>query len=161
MGSLGKKVTLGYTNAEDLNIYYPKYETQLSVNVKSLDVDVEGDFYSTLIYQRVLQERNYYDWDAYWAYGYGDRALIEIDNLNINSGKKILMIKDSFADTVYPFLSLGVDEIDIIDMRHFTGSLKEYIDESNPNMVIFLCNPSSLPDGEVPRDGHINVFDLQ
>ncbi len=161
LGSLGKKVTLGYADAESLKIYYPKYETRMRVKVKSLGIDITGNFYNTLIYQRVLRKCNYYDWNSYWAYGYGDRALIEIDNLDIDNGKKILMIKDSFADTVYPFLSLGIDRIDVIDMRFFTGSLKSYIEENDPDMVIFLCNPSSLQDGEITRNRHDNIFDLQ
>ncbi|MCM1046569.1 MAG: hypothetical protein NC417_13780 [Candidatus Gastranaerophilales bacterium] len=163
LGSLGKKVTLGYTEAEDLNIYYPNFENLLHVNVPSLEIDVTGDFYETLIDQRILQTKRYYDWGSYWAYGYGDRGLIEIDNLKIGQDKKILMIKDSFADTVFPFLALGVSEMDIIDLRHFTGSLRGYIEEMNPDIVIFLCNPSSLldVDGKIERDSHTSCFDLR
>lgn len=159
LGSLGKKVTLGYTKAEDLDIYYPDYGTKFHVEVPSLNISKTGDFYDTLIYHRLLEKKNYYDWDAYWAYGYGNRALIQIDNLEIEGGKKILMLKDSFANVVYPFLALGVNEISVIDLRYFSGSLKTYIKEYEPDTVVFLCNPSSLPDGA--DSSNIVMFDFR
>ncbi len=161
LGSLGKKVTLGYCEPENLEIYYPTQPTKLHVKVPTLNIDTTGSFYDSLIYKRVLKTKKYYDWDAYWAYGYGDRALIEIDNLEIEKGKKVLMIKDSFADTVYPFLSLGLNELSVIDMRHFTGSLRTYIKDNKPDLVIFLCSPSSLPNGKIERSSHNSIFDLQ
>lgn len=161
LGSLGKKVSLGYTGAEDFDVMYPLYDTNLRVNVPSLNIETEGDFYDTLIYKRVLKEKNYYDWDVYWAYGYGDKALIEVDNLNIEDGQRVLMIKDSFADTVYPFLSLGVNEMMVIDTRYFTGSLKTYIEQNKPDTVIMLCSPGTIVDGEIDFSSHTELFDFR
>lgn len=161
LGSLGKKVTLGYCEPEDLDILYPTQTTKLHVKIPSLQLDITGSFYDTLIDKRVLKTRDYYNENAYCAYGYGNRALIEIDNLEIDKGKKVLMIKDSFANTVFPFLSLGLNEMSIIDMRHFTGSLRNYINVNKPDLVIFLCNPTVLPNGKIERSSHTEIFDLR
>lgn len=161
LGSLGKKVSLGYTEAEEFEVLYPSYDTNLNVDVPSLNIETDGNFYDTLIYKRVLEKRNLYDWDVYWAYGYGDKALIEIDNLNINDGKRVLMIKDSFADTVYPFMSLGINEMTVIDTRYFTGSLKTYIEQYKPDTVIVLCNPSTIGDGNIDLLSHEDFFDFR
>lgn len=147
LGSQGKKVTLGFTDAENLDIYYPKYETDFSINIPSLGIEKTGCFYDTLIDHSVLQEKNYYNEDAYSAYGYGNQALIRTHNNLITNGKTILIIKDSFANCVHPFLALELENIDVIDLRYFTGSIKTYIEKIKPDMVLCLYSPDALVSG--------------
>lgn len=160
LGSIGKKVTLGYAKPEEFEICYPKFKTNFHVNVPSINIEKSGEFYNTLIYQKYLKEQSHYDTARYWAYGYGDKDIISIDNLNITKGKKILMIKDSFADTVYPYLSIETNKLDIIDLRHFNGSIQTYINENTPDIVIIMYNPSSLVNEENLANTHTNTFDF-
>ena len=65
------------------------------------------------------------------------------NNLNPN-GKKILMIRDSFACVIAPFLSLQTSELHICDMRNnekIVGdklNAEEYIKQIAPDYVIVL-----------------------
>ena len=159
LGALGRRATLGYSQLEDFKIYYPKFKTNFKVNIPSIGIEKSGNFYSTLINQKKLNPKDHYKDDVYGSYGYGGQAIVKIDNLNITKGKKILMIKDSFAETVYPFLSIEMNKLDIIDLRHFTGSLQTYINKNKPDMVIVMYNPSSLANENVSTE-HTNTFDF-
>ncbi len=54
------------------------------------------------------------------------------------------MIKDSFAVPVYSFLSLGVQELQAIDLRYFSESVVDYINDARPDVVVVLYNADSL-----------------
>jgi hypothetical protein len=82
----------------------------------------------------------------YGAYLYGDNPLVIIHNNFLYDNKRILFIKDSFVMCVAPFLALGVEYIETIDLRNFTGSVKTYIKQNKPDMVIVMYNPSAIKD---------------
>ena len=67
-----------------------------------------------------------------------------IKNHKPNNGAKVLIIKDSFANVVTPFLCLQTSELHICDMRGFERmngqeiDLKQYINEIKPDYVLVL-----------------------
>jgi hypothetical protein len=86
----------------------------------------------------------YYNLSPYDAYLYGNRELVTIHNNLLRDGRKILLIKDSFANVVAPFLSIGIENLDIVDLRYFTGSIKSYIEKHIPDTVVIMYNPSVI-----------------
>ena len=62
----------------------------------------------------------------------------------------LLILRDSYADSLVPFLTDAFSEIHLIDLRYYTGSVKEYIAENSIDRVLFLystdnfCSDSSL-----------------
>ncbi len=62
----------------------------------------------------------------------------------------LLILRDSYADSLVPFLTDAFSEIHLIDLRYYTGSVKEYIAENNIDRVLLLystdnfCSESSL-----------------
>ena len=91
---------------------------------------------------------------------YGDRAIIQIENLLEAEDRKILFVHDSFADSVIPFMALGIQSIDSIDLRYFTGSLESYIEESEPDMVIVMYNAGEVSE-DVEYLTHTDLFDFR
>lgn len=142
LGSDGRYVTLANTKKENISIVTPKFSTYLTVEILDKGVNQKGTFKETLmdfdLLDYFLDAKDDYATYHYTIYGYGDRPLIEIHNNIVNDGKKILIIKDSFADVVIPYLSLGVEYCSAVDLRHFSGSLDSYIDEYKPDTVIVL-----------------------
>jgi hypothetical protein len=96
--------------------------------------------------------------NPYGAYLYGDNPLLVIHNNFLHGNKKILIIKDSFVNNLAPFLSLGIEHIDMLDLRHFTGSIKTYIKQTQPDMVIVMYNPSALA---MDDSAHKRMFDFR
>lgn len=57
---------------------------------------------------------------------------------------KLLIIKDSYAHSVIPFLTLHVPELHVIDMRYYNGSIQDYLAENKITHVLFLFNTTTL-----------------
>jgi hypothetical protein len=137
LGSAGRKVTLAAAEPEDFTLLYPLYETAYSLQIPSHRVDTRGAF--DVIYDyRQLEKKDYYLHIPYSAYLYADNPVVHIRNHKVSGGKKVLLIKDSFVNTLAPFISLGVEQVELLDLRHFTGSVKSYLEQSKPDVVIVL-----------------------
>lgn len=139
LGAQGKKVTLARTKPEDFTMIYPKFDTLMGFEVPTLGINVSGDF-SILYDMKELESADYYNKNPYFAYVYGDRAVAGIDNRAVTNGKKLMLIKDSFSDCVIPFVALGVQHVDVLDPRYFTGSIKRFIEDKKPDAVIVEYN---------------------
>lgn len=60
--------------------------------------------------------------------------------------EKLLVIKDSYAHNVIPFLTQHVAELHVIDLRYYNGSIENYIVENGIKDVLFLFNTTSITD---------------
>ena len=75
------------------------------------------------------------------------RAVVETGTENAPS---LLILRDSYADSLVPFLTDAFSEIHLIDLRYYTGSVREYIAENAVDRVLLLystdnfCSDSSL-----------------
>jgi hypothetical protein len=148
LGILGKKVTLVQARADDFTFISPGFDTDFSLKIPDKHIDARGDF-DVFIEHAMLDTKNSYLLDAYGAYLYGNRPLISIHNNKLSGGKKVLLIKDSFANMVAPFLSTGIADLDIVDARIFDGSIETYIEKNRPDMVIVLYNQAAIGNGEL------------
>lgn len=138
LGSQGKKVTLAKTKPDDFDIVKPDFPVNLHVEMPSLDVDATGDF-DLLLDPCQIERKDYYNLNPYAFYGRGDMPLLRIVNLNQReTGKKVLMIRDSFSDTLVPYLALGCRQIITLDLRHFTGSVQKFIEQEKPDVVVVM-----------------------
>ena len=145
LGSLGKKVGtfFSWTGADNFELITPKFKTDLTEEQPLKNETRNGDFKDTVLFLDNL-EKNYYSVNTYETYCGGDFRLQIIKN-NLNTdGEKILLIRDSFACVVAPFLSLQTSELHICDMRnyeYFVGdkiNLQDYIKRIKPDYVIVL-----------------------
>jgi len=119
---------LGSPYKENLEIYYPKSTTSFRIVIPSLGIDSTGSFDSTLIAKHYLP--------SYSAFLYGDKPLIQIENLLSNNSTRVLVIKQSKAEVYNPYLAFSIRYLDIIDPRHFDGSIRSFIEQTKPDIVI-------------------------
>ena len=162
LGSQGKKVTLARTKPDDFTMIYPKFETSLKFEVASLGLDLSGDFGITYNMNEVVS-RDYYGKNPYATYIYSDTPLTRIENkLNAN-GKRLLVVKDSFSLCVIPFVALGIQYVDVIDLRHFTGSIRSFIDKVSPDAVIveYLSTIPGLTSKPSPSETDKKFYDFR
>ena len=148
-GSEGKCVTNANAKLEDMPIITPKFETLLTVEALDYNFNKTGTMEETLIDYDKLNYDNIYNCASYATYALGNRPLIQIYNKKANNDIKILSIVDSYVQVITPFLSLGVKNYSVIDLRHFTGSVKSYIEEYKPDIVIVSYYPGTFLTEEV------------
>lgn len=149
-GSAGQAVTHFNANTEDFDILFPDFENEFSLEIPDKNIIVTGGFEDIFInysgLDSVIEEGGGY---AYEQILYGNRPYVKITNLNNSSGPRVLMIRDSFAIAVAPYLAFSCSELVLLDMRssngNFTGSVVECINQFSPDIVLVLqSNPQGL-----------------
>ena len=139
LGSFGRKVTLKQSRPENITLLYPRFPVDVSFTVPERNIDTRGAFDVMYDYSQ-LAGSGYYSRNAYTAYLYRLNALVVIQNNRIppEGGKKVLFIRDSMANVLLPFFALGVKTVEALDLRHFTGSVRTYVEQSRPDLVIVM-----------------------
>jgi len=77
--------------------------------------------------------------DKYTVFLNGNHGLIKIATSN-RKGKKLLVIKDSYANSFLPFLTQHFQEIYVIDLRYYEGDIKKLIQEQQIHDMLLLYN---------------------
>ena len=160
LGSKGKKLTLARTTPDDFSLFYPKFATSFDMYIPSMNLKKQGDFSIMYDMESMDISKGYYKVNPYATYAYGDRALIDIHNKKKNDGKHLLLIHDSFGDSVTPFLALGMEHLQTVDLRRFTGSLRSLIEEEQPDTVVVLYYAEEL-GGRLDMKQHTGLFDFR
>ncbi len=81
--------------------------------------------------------------DAYAAMLWGNNALTTVRNDSAPKGK-LLVIKDSYANSFVPFLCESFSEIDIVDLRYIAGKLKDNVDLDSYDEILVLYSFSNI-----------------
>ena len=83
--------------------------------------------------------------DPYSYFAYGNQPA-EIIRTNAESGRKLLLIKDSYAHVVLPFLCADFSEIHMIDLRYDRESMLKYIAAHGIDCAAVLYNISNFTE---------------
>ena len=142
LGSQGKKVTRGYIAPDDFEVTYPLFDTSFSIQIPTKAIDRAGPFEDTLIDAEALQDGQAYAYNGYGAFLHGDLPLVRVHNLTNQSGVRALMIKTSDANVVDTYLAFTLEYLDVIDPRHFDGSIRTFIEKTHPDVVLTCAYPS-------------------
>ncbi|EDS78412.1 conserved hypothetical protein [Clostridium botulinum C str. Eklund] len=62
----------------------------------------------------------------------------------VKENKKLLIIKDSYAHSLVPFLTNHYDEIHMIDLRYFNDNVDKYMKDNNIKNILILYNGLSF-----------------
>ena len=63
-----------------------------------------------------------------------------------NTGRRLLIIKDSYAHCFAPFTCGLFDEVDLVDPRYYNASIKDLIASKSYTDVLFLFNASGFAE---------------
>ena len=141
IGSQGTRVGKVFSPVDDFEFINPGFDTDITVI--SDGVGKRGPFTSSLLDMSCFTEQAELSDKDYVAFLGGDFALQKVINHKNTSGKKIVVIRDSFARVVTPYLALQCSELHIIDLRYFKDmSALEYSESIGADAVIVMYNPS-------------------
>ena len=119
---------------DDVTIYYPKSNGQISVSRSSSDG--QGASTDNEIVKGVA--------DYARAFIHGDNAYCDIENLDMDEGESCVIVKDSFGNAFAPFLTDHYKHVYVADFRYTQTTLPQFVEKYGVNDIIFLLNLSTL-----------------
>lgn len=122
-------------NPDELIAYMPPYETKLQFTQpdgKVIDWRLVNDTSSYPISQK------------YSAFTAADNPYTTIENLSRKKGKTCVIIKESFANAVIPFIVYNYKKVYVIDYRYYKQGFIDLAERVKANDVIFINNMSAV-----------------
>ena len=137
----GKSPKLG-NHPDTIYAYEPKDETQLTYYNKSgkgTDWHVIGDVT---------------EWSApakYSTFIGGDNPYTNIRNLSAGKERSCLVVKESYANALVPFLCAEYQEVHVIDYRYWKGSVVDFAQSHQVDDVLIVNNISATRSVQLMR----------
>lgn len=131
-GSLARKTTLAYASKGDKIEYYGGDQ------FKGIDVCYENKCGRPLIEEKFIKEEGDYS-DRYGVFLHGNHGIMSMKS--DTKGPKLLVLKDSFANPVLPFLARSAN-LEVVDIRYVGNSfdVSEFAKQKNVDAIVFLHN---------------------
>ncbi len=152
IGAMGDKPydISGYTRHEVHDFYgthYAKYKG-ISVDADTLeyyDVPVKKLELSDRTEDNLIDEDKFKGYDKYGAFMYGNDGIYTVD-ADKGSHKHLIILKDSYANCLIPYLVMNYDKITVIDPRYFGGSVRDELAKDPEADVLLLYNWTFVND---------------
>lgn len=119
-------------NAKEDYILYYNNANNINVNIDGVEVDELND------------NSKWSSSDKYSAFLRGNNGITIIKNNSIKDNSKILVIKDSFANSFIQFLINNYKEVYVVDLRSFIGSFNDFINENDFDTVLIMYSFNNL-----------------
>lgn len=120
----------GYQVTSDtISVYWPEREEELVVTY------VEEQKKSASLYATEKLSGK----DQYGVFLNGNHPLVQIRTM-AEGGRRLLILKDSYANCFVPFLTEYFEEIVLVDPRYYYGDLEQLLKEKEVTDVLFLYN---------------------
>ncbi|RSK28526.1 hypothetical protein EJF36_17545 [Bacillus sp. HMF5848] len=75
----------------------------------------------------------------------GDFSVIKYNKEKADNDKKVVIVKDSYANAITPFIAQHFTKTTVLDLRHYTEkTLKDFLEEEQADIVLFIYNNSNL-----------------
>lgn len=119
------------SQADKIYVYEPKSILQVIYNMGEKTT------------QSLFEKEHLDSKDQYRVFTGGNQAVLEITG-GIKNGKTLLLIKDSFANCMLPFLAEDFEKVVVIDLRQLNIGCDELMDMYEPTDVLVLYNSAQF-----------------
>ncbi|MDO5388978.1 MAG: DHHW family protein [Clostridia bacterium] len=82
--------------------------------------------------------------DKYSIFLNNINSFIEITNNDIDSDRSLVLTKDSYANSMVPFLLNHYKKIYVFDTRSYKGAVSDFVNENNVDDVLILYNVNTI-----------------
>ena len=118
------------------------YEYPDGAQVQScMAMDKNGISHEINLYDMNMLESSY----MYNMYMGAPEAVVQIET-DVNNQRKLLVIKDSYADCFIPFLTQHYSKITVISPQYLDGKLSDYVDLSGYEQTLMLFGIENAGD---------------
>ena len=128
----------GFFSASPDTLEIPENSSDHITTVVDTDVSFEG-FYDF----SYLEKK-----DKYSLFISGNNAHVSVCDTESEDKEKLLLVKDSFSHALVPYLTQHFD-IELIDLRYYTDSLSDFIEENGIQNVLFIYGLDTLASADV------------
>ena len=133
------------------------FEFELPTKGKIITGDYENSLFDNSVYKKMLQTDSY---SINYPNGYScatwrnyDLGIIRNKIPNFNKGKKVLILQDSFGCYTSTYFAQGIEELHLVYLPEFAGSIKSYIKDIKPDVVLMLYNEGVANKFEASTEG--------
>ncbi len=133
-GSLASKSGCGLGEKEEIDIYAAK-ELDNDLVVSYVD---EQKKTASLYDSSKLKTR-----DKYGVFLGGNTSVVDIKTVS-ESSRRLLLVKDSFANSFIPFLTPYFREIVVVDPRYYSGTIEDIMDTYRISDALFLYSGNTF-----------------
>lgn len=117
--------------ADEISIYEPQAPLEVIYNM--------GEKTTQSLYETEFLDTE----DQYRVFTGGNQAVLEITG-GIQNGKTLLLIKDSFANCMLPFLVEDFEKVIVVDLRQLNVGCDALVDMFAPTDVLVLYNSAQF-----------------
>lgn len=135
-GTTYSKSGLWLSKGDSVDIYGCDSDNKYTVTID----DGKGEKkYDSLYFESHLENK-----DKYPVFLDGNHAFVRIHNENVNNGKKLLIIKDSYAHCFATFAAENYEEIVMVDLRYYKKSLNKLINAEQFTEALFMFGAENI-----------------
>ena len=137
LGSYHTRGQFHGVSPDTIEVYLPRDSAQSEVYIADTD-----ETWTSMYDDSFLKKKDQY---SYFLGGVHALMTIstDLDQQRIEQNK-LLVIKDSYAHNVIPFLTSHIPEIHVIDIRYYNGSIAEYMADNGLDDVLYVFNTSTF-----------------
>lgn len=135
-GTTYSKSGFWLTKSDTVEIYGCESENKYTVTIDDGNGTKE---YNSLYFENHLNKK-----DKYPVFLDGNHAFVRIRNENVNNGKKLLLIKDSYAHCFATFAAENYEEIVMIDLRYYKKSLGKLTKTEQFTEALFMLGAENI-----------------
>lgn len=143
-GSRGRRTGRLFSGVDDLIVYTPRFETQMSLEVPSKGIARSGSFRKANMWRaQDIRKSGRLEKDAYsYLYVGGLYPMVRHHNAAAPVQAKVMIIGDSFARPLEALLSTVVSDLVVVDPRRFAKGEKvsDHVLRQRPEIVLQLIN---------------------
>ncbi len=135
-GTFYSKCLYNGIKADEIDVYKPNN----NVHVKNviLNDGMKEETADDIYFSEFLKTS-----DKYCLFLGHNRAFTKIET-NADTSRKLLLIKDSYANNFVPFLMQNYSEIAVIDLRYVKTSITDFVNPEDYSHTLFLYNASTF-----------------
>lgn len=139
LGTYYSKTLYSPVQADTIDIY--TYNESDAVSSCVVNTGSEEKTYDDIYFRENLKKK-----DKYTTYLGPNEPLVTI-RTNVDSDKKILIFKDSYANSFVPFLTQHYSQITVADMRYIQN-YRDYVNPDDYSQILFLYNANTFTDDD-------------
>ena len=156
LGEQGRLLTQAVTGLDDYVKLEPAYDTLYTGTIRNTGETGTGSFTDIFIDTGIYEATGPYDGVTSWHYAYGVDGPAHNENASYGN---VLVVADSFQQCMGPFLTLGIKDLEVCDIRTWeSGALLEKIENGAYDTVLVIYSEIMIGAHSDPANYNRNTF---